>query len=499
MSAFFSRFLLDERALKACKRAVGACVVWNQVARFSPTSRPFLWDDVLPLAERSQVFRFSAYGHETELFPYLSRLFCYTWSDSVAFQLGTEILLLLVGVALLLGQAHRLTMVLCWLLLASQQTKNPYVLLGGDAVLRLLSFWLIFPTTKETPPAPAEAGGFYPSVSPPGGAYSWGVTVQMLLLYTLTTLLKSGADWRVDGTALEKTLSIESLTTPVGQALLAWAPAQVLRYASHGALLLEEVVPWLVVLLPHSSWWRFAAVVVMMLFHLSIACVLRIPYFQTVMITLWVAFLPTVFWDKLSGTRWTANAADRPRQTNPTVEFILSLLVGYCVLWNVTTLPVRWRRWLPPSFLYPGLALRLDQTWGMFSPTVRTDDGWMVAEGVRADGSTVVFDAYAENEVGWTRPLELRTTYRDRFWREFLIKLYMYKPPVAVNAYARWLQARWNAEPSHAPVKAVNLYYMQVDRYKPERGVVKVPLQLPAQSSAPIRAQPSLPQIKPEL
>src|SRR5215210_4692651 len=122
---------------------------------------------------------------------------------------------------MLVGYRTRPMTILVWVLVLSIQNRNPLVLSGGDSLLRLLLFWAMFlplgaywSVDRALKDATTRLSTRFLSLA------TVGLFMQIAFVYWFTAALKSGPEWRVDGTALYYALSLDQLSTSVGQYLL---------------------------------------------------------------------------------------------------------------------------------------------------------------------------------------------------------------------------------------------------------------------------------------
>jgi hypothetical protein len=110
-----------------------------------------------------------------------------------------------------------------------------------------------------------------------------------------TVLLKSGAEWREDGTALYYALSAEHLSTPLGDYLRRFP--EVLKVLTYGTLGVEAIAPLLLFSPILTKWARLAAIVSLMGLHAGILLTMNLGFFLWLSAFSLVAFLPSSFWD----------------------------------------------------------------------------------------------------------------------------------------------------------------------------------------------------------
>jgi len=200
--------------------------------------------------------------------------------------------------ALLVGYRTRLAGALSWLLFVSLCGRNPYVLQGGDQLLRVVLFWGMFLPWGAVYSVDAAWG----RNSPPPGAepyLSWGTAayaLQILFMYWFTAVLKSAPQWWSEGSAVYYALNIDYLVTPLGN-LLRDAPEVLLKFATWSVLAFEIVGPLALLLPLRRGQLRLATVCCFMLLHASFLLTLFIGIFPLVGMVSTLFFVPALFWD----------------------------------------------------------------------------------------------------------------------------------------------------------------------------------------------------------
>jgi len=237
-----------------------------------------LWSDhgVLPLSQLGAV----ASGFVPTLFHALPR------STSVVYfaygLLGFHAVLLLAGYR----TRFQAVAVLVWLV--SFQNRNPLILNGQDAVLRLIGFWLLLLPIGEAWSLDAIAARGKPRGTVRVDAWPLRLLqVQVALVMLAAGIWKlRGDDW-IDGTALYYVTRLEGFwgNLPVPEALLSSSTA--LRFLTYATLAIELTVP-LLIWLPK---FRRAALATALGFHLALAYAMNLFLFEWIMILGWCAFL----------------------------------------------------------------------------------------------------------------------------------------------------------------------------------------------------------------
>lgn len=123
------------------------------------------------------------------------------------------------------GWRTRAALIVAFVLNASLLNRNPLVLLGGDILLTCLLFWAMFlPVAARASVDVALANTPPPSDNRHVSWASAGLLLQAMSVYFFSAILKTGADWWPDGTAVDYALQIDGYATPIGQWLRGFWP-----------------------------------------------------------------------------------------------------------------------------------------------------------------------------------------------------------------------------------------------------------------------------------
>ena len=222
----------------------------------------------------------------------------------------------LAAIGLLFGYRTRLMTVVVWVLLISIQWRNPLVTGADGPFLRLLLFWGMFlplgaywSVDRALKDGASRLSTRFLSLA------TVGLFMQIAFVYWFTATLKSGPEWRVDGTALYYALNLDQITTPFGHYLLNFPDLlTVMTFATFG---LEALGPFLLFCPFFTGPVRTGAVFAFMSLHFGIWLSMDIGIFPWISALCMVCFLPAWFWDvpfaKLRAAlpEWFENAALR--------------------------------------------------------------------------------------------------------------------------------------------------------------------------------------------
>jgi hypothetical protein len=149
------------------------------------------------------------------------------------------------------------------------------------------------------------------------------------------------------------------------------------------------------------------------------------------------------------------------------VNALALLCLVYVLTWNLGTLPAAGFDF--PARLQPiGDVLRLDQTWNMFAPRPRRDDGWFVAPGRLLDGRSV--DAYRGTlgDADFSRPEVVGRQFDSYRWRKYMMRIWLKRYRYYRRGYARFVCRDWNARHGGgARLDTFKLWYVQ-ERTQPD-------------------------------
>jgi hypothetical protein len=208
----------------------------------------------------------------------------------------------LAALGLLIGYRTRLMSFIVWALVLSIQFRNPLLSSAGDVLLHILLFWAMFLPLGAVWSVDRALKAASPRLSMRFLSMATvGLFMQIAFMYWFTAIMKTGREWRVDGTALYYTLSLDRYTSPFGAYLLNYPKLlEVLTFATMG---LETFGPFLLFFPFFFGPVRTGVVLAFMSFHFGIWLTMDIGLFPWLAAFCMVCFLPSWFWDKVSKLR----------------------------------------------------------------------------------------------------------------------------------------------------------------------------------------------------
>lgn len=277
---------LDYRSLALLRIGVGTTILFDLIQRGTDLVAHYTDSGVLP---RSELIR---------LWDMSSLISLHMASGQVWFQLALFIVAGIFAIFLITGYRTTLSAIISFFLLISLQSRNPMVLQGGDVVLRAVLFFMLFlPLGKRWSLDRLFNRIPAPLTKKTSGILTLGYITQICLLYILTGVLKSGAPWHADGSAVYYALQIDQLVTPIGvflrniPILLTPLTHLVWYFETFGTLLF--FIPW-------KNWiWRTIGIFGFIALQIGFNLSFRLGLFGTIGITTLLGLLPSEFWDIL--------------------------------------------------------------------------------------------------------------------------------------------------------------------------------------------------------
>ena len=383
------------------------------------------------------------------------------------------------ALALLAGYRTGIATFVSWIMLVSLHNRNPMVLQGGDALMRLLLFWALFLPLGARASLDAWLSPDSSAAEIPNAPYlsmgTFSVLLQICFVYWFTWALKTDAMWRTQGTAIGFALSIDQMNRPLGRWLLHYP--DLMRILTFFTLELERFGP-LIALVPL---WRVRLwmVAVFVGFHWTMGLCLTLGIFTWIAPTAWLLFVPSGAWDFLAAQPlvrrmqprlerlqnrfvfWCRRAGLRGRESKPISwranvwkQTGAACFLIYIFAWNLRSLDFnRYEPYFKSQWNWVGDSLRLDQVWAMFAPYPLREDGWMMLPAKLADGQKVDLMTGGKPVV-WSEPVNLARTFRDAQWQKYLMNLWSLENAPHRGYYITYVVNRWNQ--SHAPAQKVS-------------------------------------------
>jgi uncharacterized membrane protein YphA (DoxX/SURF4 family) len=377
-----------------------------------------------------------------------------------SFILAFFILHLVCALALTIGFKTRLFTILVWILTISLHNRNIYILQAGDDLLRITLFWAIF----------LPWGAHYSldalkrrTVQLPTTAANLGYLILIASVYFFTILLKTGNEWRGEGSAVYFALSLEQLRLPATGDFIYQFPA-LMQFITWFVLILEIIIPILILFPSRFGTTRLAAFILICVLHIGISISLYVGLFFIIGIVCSVGLLPESAMDFLEARIRSLQVS--VYRAVPVRGASKHVVGGFCVVFIIFGLIVNagtvreFSYELRRELWYPVNALRLDQHWGMFSPNVLKKDGWFVLHG--ADSLGNAWDLrHNKNSIDYAKPAHIVSHYRTDRWRKLAENLQNDNFTFLRPLYGSYILRTWNREHPEKHLSILNVYFME--------------------------------------
>lgn len=407
----------------------------------------------------------------------------YFISGSVQFQGFLLTITAAAAFAMLVGFRTRTMTIIVWVLMASIHVRNPLVLSASDTLLRVLLFWgMLLPLgawwslDRRYSLVPDRISPRFLSMA------TVGLFAQVAFMYWFTALLKTGDEWRSDGTALYLALGAKQITRDFGDFLFQYDT--LLRWLTFGSLGLEFIAPILLFSPFFTGPIRTAAIASIMAFQFGIYLTMDLGIFPWTSALCMVSFLPTWFWDRaipwaqalrsripalqfgqassahvgfqnrlFSGIPRVAASEPEGRgvpsgQHGPAIPTgeapgsgerrvlrsspLLNVGAAFCLFIVLGVNLATVSAYSLPEPVTPVVqGAGLNQRWGMFAPHPVRSTIWFVYRGTLADGTEVNLlptlvndDPRVVQMLSWDEPDEIADNlYGDKYWRKYVEQL----------------------------------------------------------------------------
>jgi hypothetical protein len=290
--------------------------------------------------------------------------------------------------------------------------RNPYLLQGGDDLLRVMLLFSLFMPLNAVWAVQTKAVK-YNFVIP-----TLVFMFQILMVYWVSALMKTSPEWHGEGTALYYAFNLDCIQWPFAKYLLQF-PA-LLQFLTPLVFYLEMIVPLLFFIPFKNNVFRLIGMSVLILFQIGIASTLFVGLFYLINLTALIPLLPSSFFNyfklKEYPSVWSLQA---DQFTN---YFVVFLLV-YVLFWNTNYIP-QFKYGMAKRFKSFGFATGLNQNWGMFAPNVFKEDGWLIYEAITNQNDTIDLKNNRQ-KAHYQKPENILKTVKNDRWRKYTEYLIM--------------------------------------------------------------------------
>ena len=450
---FKESYTLDLRALSVMRIAIGLVLLTDLIIRSLSIKAFFTNEGILPL----DVMR--SYNWNSYYFSF------HALSGELWWQVVLFILNAICVTVLIIGYRTRLFTFICWTFLVSLQNRNPFILQGGDDLLRLVLLWGIFLPWGErySVQKKSEYKNDYFSLA------NFGYILLVGSVYFFSALLKTSPEWHSDGTALYYALSLDQLRLPIGTFL--YRLPTLLNALTHIVYYIELMAPLLFVLPFIPSRIRFIGVISIIALHIGIACTIYVGLFYIIGISSLLGLIPKQQMDwfekKLFKDKTTIVSPMDNSLYNAFVyesfiaaqNLFLSFIIIYCMILNLGN--VKKFPYTLDLYMYKfGSIFRLEQTWGMFSPSILKDDGFYVFSGYTTTGKYIDIKNDLDS-VSFAKPEYIVDEYESDRWRKYSENYVFNNNNYMRPYYCRYLIKKWNKEHPDKHITDLTIFFMK--------------------------------------
>ena len=369
---------------------------------------------------------------------------------------------------MLFGYKIKWMVLICWIGIVSIQNRNPIIYQGGDDLLRMLLFWSFFlPLNKND----FSSGGRVNTVA------TMAILCQILLVFLFSGIYKNSVEWWHSGSAIYFALKLDQIARPLGISLNNYYPLTV--FLTRAVYILELAVLPLFLFPFYREHIRFFIFLFLLTFNLGIISCMMIGIFPLCFLAASVLFISTTCWEKIDiklqliknkiSTVFPPKTLNNKGLTGELNFFnnhwIIQSLLGFfftlVLLWNTVTLP-KAKLQFPIALTPLMIILKLDQSWGMFAPTVLKEDGWLVAKAEFYNGS--VLDLFASDlPLSYAKPASVLAKFKNDRWRKFTEQIVITPNNKLLTQYAQFLVSNHHsyASDNKHQIKKITIIFMR--------------------------------------
>lgn len=311
-----------------------------------------------------------------------------------------------------IGYRTKLFQVITLLFYISLHMRNPYVLQGGDDLIRcMLIFGLFMPLNAIWAVHTKKVTHNYTF-------YTLVFMFQVLMVYWVSACMKTSAEWHSDATALYYAFNLDIIQWPLAKYLLQFPT--LLKVLTHVVFYFEILIPILFFIPFKNQRMRAIGIISIVLFQIGIASTLFVGLFYLINLCALIPLLPTQFF-----TYFKIKQVEETEVLpySQTYNYWVIGILAYVLVWNTTYIP-QFRYGLAQKFRTVAYTIGINQSWGMFAPAVFKDDGWFIYEAHLANGDTLDLNKTSQ-KLSYQKPQNILSTIKNDRWRKYSEHLVM--------------------------------------------------------------------------
>lgn len=367
-------------------------------------------------------------------------------------------------VVLIIGYRTRVFTFICWVFLTSLQNRNPFILQGGDDMLRLLLLWAIFLPWGERYSVQKKS-------SYANRYFDW-INIGYLLLpasvFFFSALLKTSPEWRTEGTALYYALSLDQIRMPFGTFLYQFP--WVMKALTFIVFYIELLAPILLILPFVTSKVRVVGITAYVFLFIGIASTVYVGLFYIIGISSLIGLLPSSVMDWFEQRFYKNKTQFEEVEQIPNTSFIVAfiqisknyfivIVAIFCLMMNLGSVK-KFPYALDSTIVYYGKALRLEQNWGMFAPYILKDDGWFIYSALRSDRKYIDIKNNKDTVI-YSKPKYGVCEFESDRWRKFQENYTFNNNNYMRPFYCKYLLNKWNKEHPDQYILDLTIFFMK--------------------------------------
>lgn len=368
-------------------------------------------------------------------------------------------------ILLIIGYRARLFTFICWVLLTSLQNRNPFILQGGDDLLRILLFWAVFLPW-------GERYSILKKSTYATDYFSWANIGYILLpcsVFFFSALLKTSPEWHSEGTALYYALSLDQLRMPFGSFIYHFP--NLLTVLTHSVFYIELLAPILIIMPFVSNKIRLMGIISIVFLFIGIALTLYVGLFYIIGIVSLIGLLPSSVMNWFESHLYknkTEFDFSQMQEANSSIlvnilftvkNYFIIIIISFCLMMNLGSVK-KFPYALDPEIVSYGKVLRLEQNWGMFSPSILKDDGWFVYSGFNNKEKYIDIKNKVDS-VSFKKPKYGVNEFESDRWRKFQENYTFNNNNYMRPFYCKYLLNKWNKEHPDNYISDLTIFFMK--------------------------------------
>lgn len=446
-------YTLDVRALSIMRIGIGLILLTDLFIRSLSIKAFFTDEGVLPISTLKD------YNWSPTYFSYHA-LSGDLWWQVVLFIINAFCIILLI-----IGFRTRLFTFICWVLLTSLQNRNPFILQGGDDLLRILLFWAVFLPWGERYSILKKStyATDYFSLA------NIGYILLPCSVFFFSALLKTSPEWHSEGTALYYALSLDQIRMPVGSFIYQYP--DLLTVLTHSVFYIELLAPILIILPFVSPKIRLIGIISIVFLFIGIALTLYVGLFYIIGIVSVIGLLPSSVMNWFESHFYknkTPFDSSQIQEVNSSIlvnilftlkNYFIIIVISFCLMMNLGSVK-KFPFALDPEIVSYGKVLRLEQNWGMFSPSILKDDGWFVYSGFN-NKEKYIDIKHNVDSVSFKKPKYGVNEFESDRWRKFQENYTFNNNNYMRPFYCKYLMNKWNKEHPDNYISDLTIFFMK--------------------------------------